>query len=227
MTSARDEILAAVRGAVTNGKHRRDRATIDANVQTHGRGLIPARASDAADLADLFEAQITAVHATVHRVATMADVPSALATYLQQQNLPAELVMAPDPTLDAAPWDSVPLVQVRRGVPNTDDMVGVSSAFAAVAETGTLVATSGPDHPSTLNFVPDTHVVVLPADRVVASYEDAWDQLRAMAGDDPLPRTINMISGPSRTGDIEQNLTLGAHGPRRLHVILVDDDGRA
>ncbi len=224
--TARDDILAAVRGAVADGAQRETRAAIDARVRSHDRGLVPARVADAADLADLFEAQITAVHATVDRVATMADVPAAVAGYLQQQNLPAELVLAPDPTLDAAQWDAVPLVNVRRGVPTADDMVGVSSAFAAVAETGTVVAASGPDHPSTLNFVPDTHVVVLPADRVVGSYEDAWDRLRAKAGDDPLPRTVNMISGPSRTGDIEQNLTLGAHGPRRLHVIMVAD-GRA
>ena len=224
--TARDDILAAVRGAVADGAQRETRAAIDARVRSHDRGLVPARVADAADLADLFEAQITAVHATVDRVATMADVPAAVAGYLQQQNLPAELVLAPDPTLDAAQWDAVPLVNVRRGVPTADDMVGVPSAFAAVAETGTVVAASGPDHPSTLNFVPDTHVVVLPADRVVGSYEDAWDRLRAKAGDDPLPRTVNMISGPSRTGDIEQNLTLGAHGPRRLHVIMVAD-GRA
>ena len=226
MTDPRADILAAVRGAVADGRHRETRAAIDTRVAGRRRGLIPARVADADDLCDLFEAQITAVHATVDRVSSMADVPAAVTAYLQQQNLPAEVVMAPDATLDAAPWADVPLLQVRRGVPAPDDMVGVSSAFAAVAETGTVVATSGADHPSTLNFVPDTHVVVLPADRVVGSYEDAWDRVRDAAGDAPLPRTVNMITGPSRTGDIEQTLTLGAHGPRRLHIVLVDD-GRA
>jgi L-lactate dehydrogenase complex protein LldG len=56
-----------------------------------------------------------------------------------------------------------------------------------------------------------------------ASYEEAWDSLRAHAGADGLPRTVNFISGPSRTADIEQRLIMGAHGPKRLHVILVGD----
>jgi L-lactate dehydrogenase complex protein LldG len=140
--------------------------------------------------------------------------------------LPADVVMAPDPVLDAAPWDTAPLLQVHRRLPTADDMVGVTSAMAAVAETGTLVAESGPHHPSTLNFVPETHIVVLPAGKVVGCYEDVWDSLREAAAGAPLPRTINFISGPSRTGDIEQTITLGAHGPRRLHVILVDGHGR-
>jgi L-lactate dehydrogenase complex protein LldG len=55
---------------------------------------------------------------------------------------------------------------------------------------------------------------------VVAAYEDGWDRLREGGG---MPRAINFITGPSRTGDIEQRIELGAHGPRRLHIILVDD----
>jgi L-lactate dehydrogenase complex protein LldG len=82
---------------------------------------------------------------------------------------------------------------------------------------------SGEDTPTTLNFLPDTHIVLVRAGQVVAGYEDAWDRVRARAGGDPLswPRTINLITGPSRTGDIEQRIQLGAHGPRRLHVVLL------
>jgi L-lactate dehydrogenase complex protein LldG len=84
---------------------------------------------------------------------------------------------------------------------------------------------SGEATPTTLNFLPDTHIVLLRASQVVAAYEDGWDLLRQRPGDGPhrLPRTVNFITGPSRTGDIEQKIELGAHGPRRLHVILVDD----
>ena len=80
---------------------------------------------------------------------------------------------------------------------------------------------SGPEHPTTLNFLPDTHVVVLLASQIVGSYEDAWDRLRDV---DSMPRTVNFITGPSRTGDIEQTIFLGAHGPRRMHIVLVEDD---
>jgi L-lactate dehydrogenase complex protein LldG len=73
---------------------------------------------------------------------------------------------------------------------------------------------------TTLNFLPDTHIVVVSTDQVVATYEDGWDRLRAHGG---MPRTINFITGPSRTGDIEQRIELGAHGPRQLHIILIDD----
>ena len=87
---------------------------------------------------------------------------------------------------------------------------------------------SGPAHPSTLNFVPETHVVVLPASRVVKSYEDVFDAVRELTADPDRgglpPRTVNFITGPSRSGDIEQTLLLGAHGPRRLHIVIVEDD---
>jgi L-lactate dehydrogenase complex protein LldG len=79
---------------------------------------------------------------------------------------------------------------------------------------------SGPEHPTTLNMMPDTHIVVLRADQVVGSYEDGWDAVRRR--DKEMPRTVNFITGPSRTGDIEQTLQLGAHGPRRLHILLID-----
>ena len=99
-------------------------------------------------------------------------------------------------------------------------------AETAIAETGTLLAESGPEHPSSLNFLPEHHIVALKASQVVAAYEDAWVKLRKARkkgrGFD-LPRTLNMITGPSRTGDIEQTMQLGAHGPRRLHIIIVEN----
>jgi L-lactate dehydrogenase complex protein LldG len=160
------------------------------------------------------------VQTTVTRVASLADVPGAVASYLASENLPAELVMAPDPALDAIPWGERPLLQLRRGKAAPGDQVSVTPAFAAIAETGTLMLISGAETPSTLNFLPDTHVVVLKAGQVVPTYEEGWTRLRAR-GD--MPRTVNFITGPSRTGDIEQRIQLGAHGPRRLHIVLVDE----
>ena len=99
----------------------------------------------------------------------------------------------------------------------------VSRAFGAVAETGTLVLTSGADNPTTLNFLPEAHMVLINASDVLGSYEEAWDRLRTVYGEATLPRTVNMISGPWRTADIEQTLVRGAHGPRRLHVMVVGE----
>jgi L-lactate dehydrogenase complex protein LldG len=119
------------------------------------------------------------------------------------------------------------MLEIRRGRAEDGDQVGVTACFAAVAETGTLMLLSGPESPTRNNFLPDTHVVVLRASQVVASYEDGWAALRE-AGRRPeggfaMPRTVNFITGPSRTADVEQRLELGAHGPRRLHIVLVDD----
>ena len=90
-----------------------------------------------------------------------------------------------------------------------------------LAGTGTLLLASGPDHPTTLNFLPETHVVMLRASQIAGPYEDIWDKVRATFGSD-LPRTLNFVTGPSRSADIEQTLQLGAHGPRRLHIVIVD-----
>jgi len=100
-------------------------------------------------------------------------------------------------------------------------LTGLTTAFAAIAETGTLMLLSGPHGPTTLNFLPSTHVVVLFESQVTGAYEDAWDLLRALPD---MPRTVNLITGPSRTGDIEQTIYLGAHGPLNLHVVLVARD---
>ncbi len=206
-------------------------AALRVRINGHARNIVPARTDlDAGGLVDLFETMATKVHATVARVSDMADVPGAVSDYLRGENLPSEVVMAPDPSLDAAPWGDNKLLDIRRGVPGEPDQVSITSAPHAVAETGTLAMFSGPDHPSTLNFIPETHVVVLPASRVVKSYEDVWDAVRAQAADGASgrgglpPRTVNFVTGPSRSGDIEQTLLLGAHGPRRLHIVIVEDD---
>src|SRR5262249_8498910 len=110
---------------------------------------------------------------------------------------------------------------VTVGASDGKQLASVSHAFAAVAETGTLVLTSGPDNPTTLNFLPDNHIVIVDAADVAADFESVVARLRARCGERQLPRVVNMITGPSRSADIEQTLILGAHGPRRLHVIMV------
>jgi L-lactate dehydrogenase complex protein LldG len=222
--TARDDILGGIRRSLG----RREGEGVDdpaARVAAHRRNLIPMRATalDAAGRAELFVAMAEAVQTTVARVASDGEVPGEVARYLAAENLPAELAMAPDPALDALPWAERPLLRIRRGKADAGDAVSLTPCLAAVAETGTLMLVSGETTPTTLNFLPDTHIVVLRAGQIVASYEDGWDLLRERDG---LPRTVNFITGPSRTGDIEQKIELGAHGPRRLHVILVGDAGQ-
>jgi L-lactate dehydrogenase complex protein LldG len=228
MSAARDDILGGIRRALWRGSLSPDKtAELTERIAAHRRNLVPARAAalDPAARADLFVAMAEEVQTSVARVASQADIPAEVARYLAAENLPAELVVAPDPSVDAIPWAERPLLQIRRGRAEPQDAVSLTPCLAGIAETGTLMLASGPGTPTTLNFLPDTHIVVLHAGQIVASYEDGWDLLRVRTQDGApaLPRTVNLITGPSRTGDIEQRIQLGAHGPRRLHIVLVDD----
>ena len=228
MSTAREDILAGIRRGLLRGPLLAEPAArLAEGVAAHRRNLVPARAAalDHAARIELFVAMAEEVQTTVARVASDDEVPAEVARYLAAENLPAELVMAPDPSLDRIPWDTRPLLAIRRGRAEAGDAVSVTPCLAGIAETGTLLLVSGPQTPTTLNLLPDTHIVVLRAGQVVASYEDGWDLVRARASGTPeaWPRTLNLITGPSRTGDIEQKIQLGAHGPRRLHIVLVDD----
>jgi len=227
MSAARAAILAGVRRSLKRGRLDAAReAELRARVAAHRRNLVPARAAilDHPSQVDLFVAMAEEVQATVARVASPAAVVEEVARYLAAENLPAEFVAAPDPRLDEIPWDARPLLRIRRGRAGVGDAVGLTPCLAAIAETGTLMLISGAATPTTLNFLPDTHIVLVYPDQVVATYEDGWDRLRSGGG---MPRAINFITGPSRTGDIEQRIELGAHGPRRLHIILVDERRKA
>ena len=223
MTSARDQVMARVRRA-TRAAERSPEAegALAARLADPPRGIRPARAQlPPAALLELFQSMAREVSASVVRVGDAGEVPSEVARYLKQENLAPRLRMAPDPALEALGWAAHPLLEVETGPAREADQVSLTGAFAGIAETGTLVLLSGPKGPTTLNFLPETHLVVLDAAAVVGAYEDVWARLRAAYGPGQMPRTVNMITGPSRTGDIEQTIQLGAHGPRRLHIILV------
>jgi L-lactate dehydrogenase complex protein LldG len=225
MSEARTQILTSIRRSLKRDTVTPEMtSTVEARLKDHARNLIPERSKlSPSDQVDLFVSMATEVAATVERIPNLSRVPHAVADYLASQNLPAEVKVAPDPQLETIPWDKRPTLTVDRGRAADRDLTSVTGAFAAIAETGTLMMLSGPEHPTTLNMMPDTHIVVLRADQVVGSYEDGWDAVRRR--DKGMPRTVNFITGPSRTGDIEQTLQLGAHGPRRLHILLIDGAG--
>ncbi len=235
---SRAEILGAIRRGLRRGELPADQqAMLRGRMARPPRHLIPARSQvDRPDQIVLFVRNVEKEFGTVTRVSDPAAVPDAVADYLAGQNLPSELVMSPHPELQAMPWSARPLLRVREGRAEPTDLVSVQQVFAAIAETGTLMLPSAPERPTTVNLLPDTAIAVLRATRVVGAYEDAWDLLRAEHGPLPsqpgegggfMPRNVMLVTGPSRSADIEQTLELGAHGPRRLHVVLIDDDPRA
>ena len=230
---SREAMLTAIRRGLKRGVLPEDQqAMLRGRLAAQGRHLIPARSRlPRAGQIALFVANVEKEFGTVALVADLAAVPGALADYLAAQNLPTDFVMAPHPDLRAIPWSDRPMLNWRVGRAEATDMVSVQHGFAAVAETGTLMLPSAPERPTTLNLLADTAVVVLRASRVVGAYEEAWDLLRAENHDARsggfMPRNIMWVTGPSRSADIEQTLELGAHGPRRLHVVLVEDDPAA
>ena len=172
----------------------------------------------------LFTAKVEALTVTVDRIASAAEAPEKISDYLARHNLPSRLRVAPDPLLQTLPWDQRPMLQVEYGGGRSQDLVSVTPAFAAIAETGTLMLHSSSTTPTTLHFVPDHHIVVLKSSQVTGTMEEAFQRLRDKLGSvENWPRTVNFVTGPSRTADIEGVPVLGAHGPRRLHIVLIED----
>lgn len=227
MSTSRDIVLASVRRSlgVTSAEAPR-RQAVDDRLKGHPAGVVPARGQLApAERLALFKDKVVAAAATLDHLPSTADVPGAIAAYLRARNLPATLLRGADPRLAALPWQNEPQLDVWIGPSDGRQLVGLSHALGGVAESGTLVLLSGPDNPTTLNFLPDHHLVVVDARDVAGDYETLWTRIRALFPEGPLPREVNWITGPSRSADIEQTLLLGAHGPRSLHVLLVGEAG--
>jgi L-lactate dehydrogenase complex protein LldG len=220
---SREVMLNAIRRGLRRGPLPVDQAAmLRTRLAAHPRQLIPARSRlPHAEQVSLFVTNVEKEFGSVMHVPDNDAVPGAVAEYLAAQNLPTSLVMAPHPELRAIPWSARPLLEIREGRAEATDMVSVQHAFAGIAETGTLMLPSAPERPTTLNLLADTEIVVLRTSRLVGAYEEAWDMLRKELGD--MPRNVMLVTGPSRSADIEQTLELGAHGPRRLHVVLVED----
>jgi len=221
--SARDTLFASIRQSLgVTGNEPARRAAVAERLSTHPRGVIPARGQlPPAARVQLFAEMVEAANGSAAILASADDVPAAIAALLRQHNLPMQIRRGDDPRLAALPWHKAGTLDVTTGPSDGHQLVSVSHAFAGVAETGTLVMASGPDNPTTLNFLPDTHIVVVDAKDIVGDYETVWARVRDTFGIDALPRAINLITGPSRSADIAQILILGAHGPRQLHVLIV------
>lgn len=189
----------------------------------HPGAAVPPKAGSLTGKArlDRFIDQATAQYASIAEIGSLDDLPAHLSALLRGQNLPAECVIAP--MLAGLAW-SEGAVSVREGAALTSDMVGVSLAYAAAAETGTVMMIADGATPTSINFVPDVEVIVVSKADIEAGVEGCWEKLRGWKGQGkPMPRAVNFITGPSRTADVEATMVLGAHGPRRLHLVLMDE----
>ncbi|MCC7487715.1 MAG: LUD domain-containing protein [Burkholderiales bacterium] len=214
--SARESILARIRAR--QGKAREataaERAAVAAHIAAHRENARPRE--EGWDLVARFREQALKLSSTVDAVEALAAVPAAVARYLESNALPRAAACWPE--LAQLDWRGAGIsVEVRAA--RDGDPAGVTGAYCAIAETGTLMMLSGSRTPATTSLLPETHIAVVRAARVVRGMEEAWQLMRGELGEPP--RAVSFVSGPSRTADIEQTVTLGAHGPYRVHVILV------
>lgn len=219
--AARDAVLARVRSVLGKSDRRAARADADAHVAAHAHGPRPAMP---ADLVRRFMGRAADMESSVERIAERGAIPQAVARYVSSLELPPELAFQQSragacwPEFADLDWASAGLAIEAR--PTTgEDRLGVTGTFCAIAETGTLVVLAGADTPTATTLLPDTHVAVVRAERIVSGMEEAFALVRSERG--RLPRAVNLISGPSRTGDIEQTIVLGAHGPFRVHILVL------
>lgn len=213
--SARENILARIRAR--QGKSESPDAAEREAVRSHiaGHPHSPRPASNW-DLVTRFRERALGLASTVDEVDSLAGVPAAVFRYLESQSLPPVVVCWEE--LAGLDWAAAGLAAAARAARDSD-AVGITGAFCAIAETGTLMMLTGPQTPATTSLLPETHIAVVAAVRIVRGMEEAWQLMR-----DELarpPRAVSFISGPSRTADIEQTVTLGAHGPYRVHIVLV------
>ena len=219
---AREAVLSKVRAALgKSGDRTQATAAARAYLAAHAQGPRPAMP---ADLVERFLRRATDMESTVERIPTAAQLPKAVARYVDALDLDPSLAEQKSrqgvcwPEFAGLDWADAGLAIEARPT-HGKDRLGITGTFCAVAETGTLVITSGASTPTASMLLPDTHVAVVRPDRIVACMEDAFALVRAEHG--AMPRAVNFVSGPSRTGDIEQTIVVGAHGPFRVHIVVV------
>ncbi len=218
MSDAREQVLTNIRVALNREGPLPDSIarSLQGRLSRPRANLKPAIGDD---VTAHFIEKLESVSGKVTRVASIDKVAEVVARHLESFELGESLVVAPDPALDGIPWSN--RLSVERRAAAGSDRLSVTGAYAAVAETGSLVLLSSPESPTTLNFLPDDHLIVVRESQIVPHIEDVWVRMRR--DKQAMPRTVNFITGPSKTADVEQTIQEGAHGPRRLHVILVAD----
>ena len=216
MSGAKERIVGAVRRSLGRAEPLPEsvREGLDRRLAAPTPNLKPALADDPVTL---FVRKANAVHTRTSMVPALAGVSEVVVRHIEDNGLGDAIAVAPE--LEGVQWSNRLVVEARAA--RGSDQLSVTGAFAGIAETGSVMLLSGPESPTTLNFLPEDHIVVLRESRIVPHPEDAWALLREERSS--MPRTVNLICGPSKTGDVELVITEGAHGPRRFHVVVVQE----
>lgn len=210
-SASRDRILAAIRRSQNNQP--KAEGSIEERLKLRPRGPLP---SVEGDLETVLIDRLLAAACSVAHASSPEQIGEKIIQWLQQQDAGLKLLRSTSPLLDSIDWpDTVEVYDPADGV---DHSTTLTEAFCAIAETGSLVKLSSNKSPTAMNFLPDNFICVVQRERIVRHIEDAWERVRTET--EGMPRALNIITGPSRTADVEQTIQLGAHGPRLMHVII-------
>ncbi len=218
MMTAREQILQAVRDASWRQERGGDDVALEAGRLLEGiescRPRLPSM-----DVVENFRARAVGpkVGATIDRIASLSLLPSAVARHLAGKSKFAEVALQPTAPLFGLDWSGAGITLGE----NVDDGIVVGLARWGIAETGSVVFHSSRETPILHAFLCASHIVAVPANGIVAHLDDY--ALAARNAGDPAPRNACLITGASGTTDIEGSLVKGAHGPRELHIIIVDN----
>lgn len=214
--SARDNILARIRekSGRAGPTGEAELAAVRAHIAQHQRGPLPSLARH--DPVAHFIAECARLNTTTAEVAAIQDVPTEIARYLAANALRPRCVGWQE--FAGLDWAAA-MLQFDDRPANGDDLIGLTGCFCAIGETGTLLLLGARMTPKATALLPETHICVAKKSRIVPTMEDAFALMRDETGEPP--RATFFVSGPSRTADIEQTLVIGAHGPYRVHVILI------
>lgn len=220
---SRDQVFANIRRGLKRGEaDQQTREQALARITAKKPNLIPARAQlPRAQQIELFREMATTAAAEIIDIDDLDTLPVAVNTWLKHHKID-HLVRSTVAEFEAMDWSKAENLSIETRVAQAGDQVSLTDCFSAIAETGTLMLHSKAESPTTLNFLPDIHLVLLRSSQVVGVYEEAWSKLRESRGDN-WPRSVNMITGPSRSTDIGQTLYMGAHGPCVLVIFMLND----
>jgi L-lactate dehydrogenase complex protein LldF len=168
-----------------------------------------------ADMAARFADELTALGGAVRRV-SRTELNDGLIRFLKERDVAAVLTWDEVEGVDEARLTAAG-IRLERGA-DPALKAGITGAAAAVAETGTLVVPSGRGRPLAASLLPEIHIAVIRSSQILATLEQAL-RTEAVRG----ASSVALVSGPSRTADIEMTLTIGVHGPGELHAFIVDD----
>lgn len=222
-SDAKAAIMARIRQATGGGAGASLSGGAAAGAPAGGKRVgVPLRALRArSDLIADFKQRLLDQKAVVEEVAAAEFLPAAVLHCLEAHKMPLKIRCGAEPFYERLAWSAQGTLQRSLGPASPATSASLSHAVAGIAETGTLVLASGEDNPVTLTFLPDLHIVTVLESKIVGGLEDAFDVCRSRFGTGGLPRTLNFVSGASRTGDIGGQLVMGAHGPRKLAVLVI------